>query len=302
MRPRLGVHGARAGVSLALLLVLSLPAYSLGLERVGEVVPLGSDAGVLSPSGFCYDEQRGAFLVAVPGAGRVVVLDRQGNVRRELGKDGQLGFPRVVAVRRDGTLIIGGRESERLLVLPRYDAQGSEEYGAVDLSAHRRTAAVQPVALFVDDGGLLYVADRGNRQVLVLDRDGKVRRVIADAGEPADVWADRNGKVYVSDPGFGGIRVYDDRGGYLRTLGADPVRFRDPLRVKSVAVDRSGRIFVLLEGNRGIRVLAPAGDLRSSLGGDGLFAPVDLAVDGSETLFVLEEGGNRIAVYRIAGF
>lgn len=293
---------ARAGIALAAILAAAGDGFALGLERSGVIVPRGSDAGAFSPSSFWYDDLREALIVALPESRRVLVLDREGNVRRELGKADGLEFPRVVAASRDGKLYIGGRESERLLVLEKYDAQGDEEYRTIDLASHRKTAAVQPVSLFADAQGRLYVADRGNRQLLVLGPDDKLRHAIADVGEPSDVWADRSGRIYVSDPAFGGVRVYDERGGHLRTLGSDPARYREPLRGKGIAVDRRGFLWVLEEGGRGIRALDPLGNLRFSLGGEGLFGPVDLAVDSGENLYVLEQGGARITVYRITGF
>lgn len=283
------------------ILGVSPPGYPLGLEKAPVLAPGGAEAGFLSPTGLWYDGQRGHLIVASPLLHRVTVLDRHGSVVKVLGREGNLRFPRAVAAARDGTLYIAGRESERVRVLAHYGAASLEEYTEVDLSPHRRSAQVQPTALHVDEKGILYVADRGNRQILALRPDGKLKAAITDVGEPADVWTDGPGRIYVADPAFGGIRVYDPEGRYLRTLGANTPQFREPLRVTALVIDSRGRIWILEEGGRGIKALDSLGNLLFSRGGEGLVAPADLAVDSQENLYVLEEGGNRISVFSIVG-
>jgi sugar lactone lactonase YvrE len=291
----------RAGCVLALLLSVSSPAFPLGLEKAVVIFPSGADAALLSPAGLWYDEARGYLLVADPLLHRVFVLDRKGDPVKVLGKSGDLRFPRAVAASRGGTLYVAGRESEAVKIASQYDSLSGEEFRTLDLSPFRRSAPVQPVALFADSNGDLFVADRGNRQVLAIGADGKLRFSITDVGEPADVVVDRSGKIYVADPGFGGIRLYDGRGNYLRTLGTQPSQLREPLRPKALAVDLRGRIWVLDEGGRGIRALDVAGNPLFFMGGDGLLSPADLAIDAQDNLYVLEEAGRRISVFSIAG-
>ncbi|HEY6006052.1 MAG TPA: NHL repeat-containing protein [Anaeromyxobacter sp.] len=282
----------------AALLLGAPPAFPLGLERIGEIVPAGGDAAFQAPAALWYDGVRDLLAVACPNVHRVFVVDRQGRVRKEFGKEGELGFPRAVAVRRDGTLYVGYWESESLAAFERYGG-AAEEARTLSLAPHRGAAPVRPTALFAAEDGDLYVADRGNRQVLVLGEDGTLKRTVRDVGEPADVWVHRE-TLYVAEPAFGGVRVYDGRGKLLRTLGTSPSQFRQPLRPKAVAVDRSERVWVLEEGSRGIKALDAFGNLLFTRSGDDLFAPADLTIGAGDTLYVLEEGGNRIAVFRIS--
>ena len=295
-------RAVRAACSLALLLLAATAAYSSGLERSVVIMPSGVDIGLLSPSGLWYDDLRGYLVVANPLLHQVSVLDRKGQIVKVLGKRGDLRFPRAVAASRDGTLYIAGRESETLKIMKEYDSVAGEEYRSFDLAPQRRSAAIQPVALHVDGSGNLYVADRGNRQVLVFGGDEKLKFFIPDVGEPADLWVDRSGKICVADPGFGGVRVYDDRGKNLRTLGSQSSQFREPLRAKALTVDQRGHLWVLEEGGRGIKAIDSLGNLLFSMGGEGFLSPADLAVDPQNNLYVLEEGGNRISVFSITGF
>jgi sugar lactone lactonase YvrE len=292
--------GFAALVILTVLVAPVRPAFSLSLEKIEEIVPLGTDTGLLGPSGLWFDEFRGFLIVADTEAHQVLVVDRHGNVRKTLGQGGRLRFPQAVAADRGGTLFIAERESEVLKVAAPYDSAVTEAYQPIDLSPFRRKRPVEPVALFVDRDNNLLVADRGNRQVLVIGPDRKLRLALPDVGEPADLWSSP-GKILVADPGFGGIRVYDDRGRWLRTLGTDPARFPAPLRAKSLAVDLRERVWVV-EETGGIRALDSLGNPLFSGASGTLFAPVDLAVDSQNQLYVLERGGGRISVFRINEF
>jgi len=223
-----------------------------------------------------------------------------------LGRKGDLRHPRAVAVNNAGTLFISQDNSEKLKILPLYDSGAGEEYQDFDLSPHRRKAPIQPVALFVDFDSNLYVADRGNRQILVFGHNRELSVVIPDVGEPADVWA-QAGKIYVADPGFGGIRIYNSAGNQLRTVGIMHGQFNEPLRVKALSVDMRERIWALEEADRGIKALDPLGNIIVSLpfsrtGQMHIFSAVDLALDQNNYLYVLEMGRSRINVYRISEF
>lgn len=289
------------GISLVLLFYAAAPAFPLGLEKVGVITPSGMDTGFLNPAGIWYDNLKGFLVVANTHARQVAVLNRQGQALKVLGKKGDPGFPVAVAGNREGTLYIAERNGESLKVLPSYDSATIEEYRSLDLSPHRRSAPVQPVALFVDGDGKLYVADRGNRQVLVFDGSEKLKFAIPDVGEPADLWVEPSGNILVADPGFGGIRVYGPSGGWLRTIGGATGQFREPLRVKAMAADRRGRIWVIEEAGRKIKAIDSLGNLLLSLE-SGLTSPADMALDDEDNLYVLEQGSNRIAVFRITGF
>jgi len=286
-------------ITTAILLLGASTALPLGLERVGEIAVSGGMV-LVAPAALWYEGPRDLLAVACPNIHRVLLLDRQGVVQGEIGKEEEIPFPRAVAATRDGTLYVAG-EGESLVVFDRHRAAADGKARTLDLSPHRGARAVRPISLFATEDGKLYVADRGNRQVLVLGDDGKLERTLRNVGEPADVWVDGAGAVYVADPAFGGVRVYDAGGRLLRVLGTSPSQFREPIRPKAVAVDRSRRVWIIEEGNRGIKALDALGNLLFTMGGEGLSAPVDLAIDLRDTLYVLEEGSNRIAVFRISG-
>ncbi|OGR00392.1 MAG: hypothetical protein A2505_08710 [Deltaproteobacteria bacterium RIFOXYD12_FULL_55_16] len=309
---RLSRSGFRPGPALRTGLVLFLlhlgvaPCFSLSLEEMEVIAPRGTERGLLAPQGFVYDTYRGLFIVANTEAHRVDLLSREGDSFKIMGRAGNLRRPRTVAAGKDSTLFVAMQDSEIIKVLSQYDSGVGEEFHDLNLSAYRQRAAVQAIALDVDREGNLYVVDRGNRQVLVLDRQQRFRFALADIGDPSDVAVGAN-TIYVADPGFGGIRVYDGQGRRLRTLGADPGRFPTPLRAKALAVDRRERLWVLEEANLGLKVFDTFGNLLLdypfSQGGRLAFlSAVDLTLDADRFLYVLEQGTGLIRVFRINEF
>lgn len=289
-----------AGMLPALFLVTAAPALPMGLENAGVIIPSGLESGFQNPSAIWYDRVKGSLVVANTQARHVAVINRQGQAINVLGKNGEIGFPVAVAVSRDGTLFVAETNSEKLKIFPQYDAM-VVDFKTSDLSIYRRFAPVQPAALYIDREDNLYVADRGNHQVLIFNSAGKFKSAITDAGSPADIWVDLSGSILVADPGFGGIRVYSPQGAWQRTLGASTPQFKEPLRVKALTVDRRGRIWVVEEGGQKIKALDSAGNLVMTFV-SGIFSPTDLALDEQDNLYVLEQGGNRISVFRISGF
>lgn len=290
-----------AGIFLALLLCRAAPSFPLGLENLGVLTLSGTESGFLNPAGIWFDELRGILVVADTHARRLVIMNRQGQVLKLLGEKEGAGFPVAVAGNRDGTLYVADRGSEGLRVFPFYHGAANYDRQSLDLSPYRRSHPVQPVALFVDAVGDLYVADRGNRQVLVLDPVGNLKSALTDVGDPSDIWVGSNGMMLLGDPGFGGIRVFGAAGGWLRTIGGGGSALREPLRVKAMVSDRRGRIWAIDESGQRIKAFDPLGNLLADIA-VGAASPADLAIDEQDNLYLLDKGRNRVVVFRISAF
>lgn len=289
------------GLALIILLATVAPVLPIALEQQN-IITISSegDAGLRNPLSISYDELRGFLIVANTGGQRVMALNRGGAVVKVFGRGNDLQLPHAVTVTNEGDLLIAERGSESIKFLSQYYSGSDEEYNKLDLSQYRRIGKVQPSSLFVNKDGKLYVADRYNRQILIFGSDRKFRFSITDIGEPTDIWVSY-GKIFLSDSGFGGIRVYSEEGGMLPALGLSPARFREPLRVKALAADRRGRIWVIEESG-GIKAIDSFDNLLLTIKPEasGLFSPVDMTIDENNNLYVLEQGGNRISVFHIA--
>ncbi len=155
-----------------------------------------------------------------------------------------------------------------------------------------------PEGLAVDAAGRLYVADRGNDRVQVLQPNGVVQMAWGSRGsgpgqfrEPHDVALDpTRGRVYVTDGGNARVQIFSLSGlyvGQLGTRGVGPGGLLEPL---GVAVAPEGTIYVTDRAARVVQAFAPNGDPVARWGGYGggagqFLSPAGLAVTaGGEVL------------------
>ena len=109
-----------------------------------------------------------------------------------------------------------------------------------------------PHDMALDERGRLYVADRGNHRIQVLDPDGGFIAEWKQFGRPSGV-ALRDGLIYVADsesngvapnPGWKrGIRVGELASGKLLYRIPDPLEMKGTSAAEGVAVDAMGNVY-----------------------------------------------------------
>ena len=113
----------------------------------------------------------------------------------------------------------------------------------------------QPHALAMDSQGRLFVGDRGNNRIKILDQNGKLLDTWYQFSRPSGIYIDRNDTIYVADSESGsvartrtdwkrGIRIGSARTGQVVAFIPDP----DPnppstSAAEGVAVDAHGVIY-----------------------------------------------------------
>ncbi len=124
----------------------------------------------------------------------------------------------------------------------------------------------KPADLFIDGGGMLYIADAGNRRVLAYDpATGAVTRELKhkDFSSPSGLFINQKGELYVADPGARRVFLFAPDFTLLREyprpdspIFAD-VRY-EPMKV---AADAAGNLYVVSEGvYHGVIQLGPGGE------------------------------------------
>ena len=103
-------------ILLSLLFFCAGPCWGLQLELATSVVPAGSDAGLMSPSGLWFDRLRDNLLIADTENNRILLVNQQGDVIKTLGRKGELYLPISVAVNLRGTLFVAERNKSVLKV------------------------------------------------------------------------------------------------------------------------------------------------------------------------------------------
>ncbi|MBX3015304.1 MAG: hypothetical protein KF832_27540 [Caldilineaceae bacterium] len=161
----------------------------------------------------------------------------------------------------------------------------------------------QPKGIAVGPDDRLYVADTGNRRVLVMAPDGTTLGELyrPDAFvEPFDVAVGPQGQVYVLDAVAERISIFDRDDSYLGELPVDPAMIS---RSRGLYVDSAGLIWVA--NTPGGRVLALNHDGAVVLsipvwpGEDS--QPVDVVVGTDGSIFVTDAGLNKLVRFDASG-
>ncbi len=291
---------------------------------------LALPAGGSQPTGVAVDAQ-GNLYVADTGGHRIHVYGPDGQLIRSLGGQGgalgELYEPRGVAVDAQGNLYVADTWNARIV---KYDPQGRAVAawgsGEQDLGDGRRATitegdparnAAAPLGLFgprgvaVDARGNVYIADTGNRRIIVTDSDGAFLYQFGSAGagpgqfnEPTSLAVDAQGNLYVADTWNSRVQVFaPDGSGRVGPIpivtwqvsGWRPNTYDDP----ALVAGPDGTVFVSVPSRSQVISFNLRGDplLRWSGQGNDLIAltsPGGLAVDAEGAVWVADRATNRV--------
>jgi hypothetical protein len=113
----------------------------------------------------------------------------------------------------------------------------------------------QPHALAMDSRGRLFVGDRSNNRILIMDQEGNLLAEWEQFSRPSGIFIDRNDVIYVADsesgsvnPAHGawkrGIRIGSANDGRVTGFIPDPnENATNTSAAEGVAVDARGNIY-----------------------------------------------------------
>jgi DNA-binding beta-propeller fold protein YncE len=192
--------------------------------------------------------------------------------------------------------------------------------GAVPPPTYSRTlgghghATIYPSGLEAGPGGILYVADTGNNQIVAYDAAGRqmwrvgVRDGTNGLGRfdnPRDI-AYLNGNLYVADTGFNRVQVLDASNGH--SLSQWGTRFGSLIGISAGPDGHGGSVILTCEDDRNaVSVFTPGGTLirkiQTAPGRDPgqLNGPRDADTDTLGNIYVANYANDRMSKYSSTG-
>ncbi len=283
-----------------------------GNHRIRKVTPGGTISTVVGTGTQGFGGDGGRASSAAPNFPRHLGLNGDGNLYIADGANHRI---RKVAV--DGTIsTVAGTG------VPGFSGDGGR-------ATEAQLAFAQDVA--VDSNGTIYVADTTNSRIRTVTSEGVISTAVGMShlsGDgalatdavlffPWDVATDNAGNLYVADTNNHAVRCITPDGVINTVAGTGDAGFGADggLAIETalafprgVAVDGSGSIYIADTGTNRVRKVSPEGVISKVAGtgklgfsGDGglatdadLDSPVDLAVDGSGSIYIGDIDNNQI--------
>lgn len=176
----------------------------------------------------------------------------------------------------------------------------------------------KPRALAVDKNGNLLVVDSKNNRIVVLKKDGSVKKRFGKLGtakgelrEPCGIAVDKKGNIYVADTFYtldangglpwGRIQKFDDDYDFDSVLPKPEEGSTDFFGPRAVAADDMGRVWVSDTGNHRLLIYGSDGKFVKSVGQKGkgnleFDEPFGIAFDGQGNAYVADRLNTRIQV------
>ena len=342
-------HKSKKFLSLLLLILLSLllaPAGALatkGPVKATDVSISLVDGMAVGPNGDIYIARRAhnvisrinskGILVNVVGSGHLGFSGDGGPaIKAELNTPAGLTFD------KKGNLYISDRANHRIRkvtpdgIITTVAGNGTAGFSG-DGGPATQASLNLPSGIVVDNKGNLYIADRSNNRVRVVNSSGTIKTFAGNGNngyhgdnmpalkatldKPFGLALDKNQNLYIADRGNNRIRKVDASGmissvagdGGFYFIGDNGPAYRASIAGPTgVAVDSEGNIFIADRQNNRIRMVDKLGMIRTIMGtghqdynGDAelaretnLHLPFGVALDHNGDLLVIDRSHYRI--------
>jgi TolA-binding protein len=199
--------------------------------------------------------------------------------------------PRALSLTPRGEVVLASRTAVRI---------GPKDVRSFTTPSPKPASPPEPVdkilAAAVTPGGSILVSDDQREKVLRFDAEGKYRGTFPDRDSARRrvirIVVDGEGGILLLDREEKAVRVYDETGRALRSLG--PAGLRKPV---DVAVDPFRNVYVADEEG-GVLAFSPQGQMLLTLGGPELRRPKALTLDATGAVLVYDDRAEKILRYR----
>lgn len=272
------------------------------ITRIAVIRDMGRERFLQNPLAIARDSKNGDLFATNFAAGEVVIIGRDGTLVKRMGADSGLVTPYGIALDGKGRIYVSEIKTGFLKIFSPIGAVLEE----IDLGKVMGKA-VSPGRIMLGENGLLYVADLGNKEIIVLNGKGEFVRSMGhfEFLQKAGVI---NGDRIIGLSAYGKtVQIFNRDGVPVSSFGthsgeSSDSNFSFP---SGFAVDAKGRLWIADAFQHRLKVFTPDGKFLFNYGsleekGSGFFFPVDLCFGEDGELIVLEKGGNRIQIFQVS--
>lgn len=194
---------------------------------------------------------RNRIVVADPGAGALYEYNSQGEYLSTWLEPRQKAQPAAVFV-TDGKVYVTDLTSRQILV---FNDRGK----LLRKIKPQKVELGSPLGVAVNKDGTLWVADGSNYNLKLLGENGEIKTIF-DGGPKNSLsmakglTVDRQGRIFVADTLSNTIRVFDQTGKDLFSLGAQEDQQSQFLLPLGLSIDNDGKLYVADQGNNRIQI------------------------------------------------
>jgi DNA-binding beta-propeller fold protein YncE len=177
----------------------------------------------------------------------------------EIQEDGDfagLGLPEGIALTPSGEIVVSDIEGDLLIELSGFSEYKTAYGGFGEMDGGLR----DPLGVFVDRYGDVYVADSRNDRVTVFDQFGNFLRSLGEKvlKDPAGVTVGRDGAVYVANTGGNSLVALGWEGDLIAEYGKLEQGIMSLSRPTDLEFGTEGKLFLVDSGNHRVVVFEVA--------------------------------------------
>lgn len=178
-------------------------------------------------------------------------------------------------------------------------AEAKEE---VEYISELKTNLKEPVDVVISDSGDIYVLDKRLAQVVIFDREGKVKisfgakgSVAGKMSSPESIALSLGEEIIVADTGNERVLVFNPNGKFAYVIGSQGTNPGQFILPNCVAVNPSGYIYVSDRKNKTLSRFTPKGVFLNRYALDQ--EPDDILFDRQNNLYILFSKSGKIVKY-----
>uniref|UniRef100_A0A1X7VB27 B-box C-terminal domain-containing protein n=3 Tax=Amphimedon queenslandica TaxID=400682 RepID=A0A1X7VB27_AMPQE len=297
---------------------VKVQVYDVHLEDTSLVIPINPYLDNITPVR-TITKLKGPCGVAVSGDDHVIIterdghcvtiLDREGKKVKSLGRKGGSGnvkfSPCGVAITQDKFILVSDNHRIQKISMDGYLIASVGEFGIEPLQFNTPPCiAISPIT------GQVYIADRGNHRIQVLNPDLTFSQLFGSEGSangqfqyPHDIAIDSQGLMYVADTYNHRIQKFSPGGKFVSQFGSKgsgPGQLILPIGI-TIDTAATGLVYVG-DGNHHISVFTSDGVFVRKFGSEGnnidhIKYPFGLTFDKDGLLYVCDCSNRRLVVY-----